>query len=135
MGQSESQIPLPRLETDIELKKKKNFRSQNSIAELLKGQRGGESIQMAEPTVTVVIKRIRSIVDEETEILGPVKDKFAELLSKTENLTSYLNCADENTLLTETATKYENATDQFIYKVTSESRGSCSFLRRYGNKN
>ncbi|KNA06348.1 hypothetical protein SOVF_181910 [Spinacia oleracea] len=86
---------------------------------------------MAEPTVTVVIKRIRSIVDEETEILGPVKDKFAELLSKTENLTSYLNCADENTLLTETATKYENATDQFIYKVTSESRGSCSFLRRF----
>ncbi|KAL2921568.1 Disease resistance RPP8-like protein 3 [Bienertia sinuspersici] len=86
---------------------------------------------MSEPTITVVVKRIRSLLDEESEILEPAKNRINVLLSNIENLTSYLNHADENRLLMETANKYEDAIDKFIYKMTSENRERCSFLRRF----
>ncbi|XP_021762488.1 probable disease resistance protein At1g59620 [Chenopodium quinoa] len=85
---------------------------------------------MSEPTVTVV-RRIHSLLNQKSEISESVKDKFEELLSSIDNLTCYLDHADENRLLTKTATRFENKVEKFIYKVTSESRVGCSFLRRF----
>ncbi|XP_021725909.1 disease resistance RPP8-like protein 3 [Chenopodium quinoa] len=86
---------------------------------------------MSEPTVTVAVRRIHSLLNQESETLEPVKDMFEELLSIIENLRRYLDHPDENRLLTATFNNYENNIENVIYKVTSESRGSCSNLRRY----
>lgn len=84
---------------------------------------------MSEPTVSVVLKRIYEVLEEESEIFEPIGDQIDNLLSRIEKLNSYLNCTDEDKLLAMTDKEKEEMPE--IDKVINTIEGNCSFIRRY----